>query len=436
MRRPAVALAVALMLAALPIAAGASTPPPSRWPVGTALGSAPNAIRFAGTDRYSTSLASALGLRGSGGYPFQTPDRTSGGAPSLAVANGWWGARSCPMSVILVGGDTPADAIAASPLSDPTHRSQRPRLRRVAAADPSFDPIGAFDRVDTASAPIIVTASARSGAHGLSAAARTAVDDLRRGGCRTAREAILVGGQDAVPVEVESELVSLGYEEVFRVAGLDRFDTAARIAAALGTQPAPANTGCNDPRTDDGSAAMGFYGNSVIEYRHDAASCELHGRTVVLADGSVGADALAAGWWTSYWQVPVLLVAGDGSLPAATRSALQSMAIDTIVVLGGTGRIPESTVVEATQLATAVAGRFGGRDRYETSAITASFFGGWWPTANPDDFRGDRACIVGSRGDDVGWPDALAAGPWCGRLSATAVSSPSRVLEPVAAATG
>ncbi|MEA3020133.1 MAG: hypothetical protein QOI47_1657, partial [Actinomycetota bacterium] len=35
-----------------------------------------------------------------------------------------------------------------------------------------------------------------------------------------------------------------------------------------------------------------------------------------------------------------------------------------------------------------------------------------------------------------GWPDALAAGPWCGRLSATAVSSPSRVLEPVAAATG
>jgi putative cell wall-binding protein len=435
MSRRLVALVLALGVLA-PSVATAATLSPSQWPGEIGLGSSPNAIRFGGSDRYATSLAMTLALRGAGGYPFDTADRTSGGATSLAEADGWWGAATCPSSVIVVAGDTAADALAAAPLSDPTNRSDQPRLQRVAAADPLFDPIGGFDRVDTFAAPIIVTLSGRSGAHGLAASARAAASDVAKGGCTRAREAIIVGGAAAVPVEVEGELVSLGYEEVFRVAGTDRFDTAARIATALGTEAPPAGEDCDDEQVDD-ATAMGFYGNAVIEYRPDASSCELHGRAVVLADGSVGADALAAGWWTSYWQVPVLLVAGDGSLPSATRTALQTMSIDTIVILGGTGRIPEAVVNQATQLAGAVAGRFAGQDRYETSAIMAQVFGGWYPV-DPDAFAGDRLCVAASTGATVGWPDALAAGPWCGRLSAasSSVASPSRSLEPVERADG
>jgi putative cell wall-binding protein len=424
----------AAVLAMGPTAAGAATLQPSQWPPEARIGSAPNAIRFSGADRYATSLSMALALRGSGGFPFDTPDRTSGGATSLAAANGWWGAKTCPRSVIVVAGDTPADALAAAPLSDPTNKSNEPRLERVAAADPLFDPIGGFDRVDTASAPIIVTASARSGAAALSPSARVAATDLAAGGCTTAREAIIVGGDAAVPVEVESELVSLGYEEVFRVAGTTRFDTAARIATALGTEAPVTGATCLDRRTDDGRTQMGFYGNGVIEYRSDSAHCDLHGRTVALADGSVGADALAAGWWTSFWQVPVLLVDGHGRLPAATRTALQTMAIDTIVVLGGTARITEATVDEAKQLAGAVVGRFAGVDRYETSVVMAEVFGGWHGTGDGDDFEGDIACLAASDGGagGRGWPDALAAGPWCARANGAtgAVTVPTRTVPP------
>ena len=424
MRRLTAALVVVLVALAPSPAAG-DTLEPSVWPPEVALGSAPNAIRFGGTDRYQTGLASALALRGTGSFPFDSPDRTTGA---------WWGAATCPSSVIVVAGDTPADALAAAPLSDASNRGDEPRLQRVASADPFFDPVGGTDRVDTHAAPIIVTTSARAGARGLAAPARTAVTDLRAGGCTAAREAIIVGGQAAVPVEVEGELLSLGYEEVFRVAGADRFDTAARIAAALGTEPAPVGGDCVDERADDGSSAMGFYGNAVIEYRPSATSCQLQGRTVLLADGSVGADALAAGWWTSFWQVPVLLVAGDGTLPAATRRALETLAIDSIVVLGGTERIPEEVVDEAKTLATAVVGRFAGADRYETSVVSAQVFGGWYPTGDGADFAGDRLCLAASSGGAAGSPDALAAGPWCGRLSHLAGSrrAPSRVLEPVA----
>jgi hypothetical protein len=432
-RRLVAALALVLSVAVgLPAPARADTLAPSQWPTGVALGSAPNALRVGGVDRYATGLASALTLRGEGEQPFASADRTSGGARTLAVVSSWWGASTCPGSVIVVAGDTPADALAAASLSDPTNRSDEPRLPRVAAADPTFDQIGALDRVDTFAAPIIVTASTRAGATALSASAATAVADLRSGGCRSAREAIIVGGEQAVPVGVETELLALGYEEVFRVAGANRFETATRILDALGTEPAPSGVDCVDELTDDGSTQMGFYGNAVFEFRPSAQDCQVHGRAVVLADGSVGADALAAGWFTSYWQIPVLLVAGDGTLPEATREALDTAPIDTIIVLGGTARIPEAVVEEAASLARAVVGRFAGPDRYATSARTAEVFGGWHGTGSAADFDGDRLCFAASSGTTRGWPDALTAGPLCGRLSALPTrTAPTRMLEPV-----
>lgn len=388
-------------------------------------------MRYAGPDRYQTGLATALGLRGTGDFPFDSPDRPSGGEEG-----GWWGVGRCPRSVIVVAGDSPADALSASALSDPTGRSREPYLERTSAADPLFDPIGGFARVDTDFAPILVTASARSGASGLSTPTRLAAADLRSGGCRTAGQAIVVGGPSAVAPAVDRELISLGYHEVFRIAGADRFGTAAEVARSLGTAPIPPTVDdCVDPVTSDGSAAMGFYANAVVELREGPLSCRLLGRTVVLADGVTGADALAAGWWTSFWQVPVLLHGGSGELPRATAAALETLDVDNIVILGGEERVGPAVVARAEALAGARAVRIAGADRYATSVEMARRLGGWWPTGRGADFEGSLVCLAASSGAGtaaVGWPDALGAGPWCGAANGAAANpgAPVRALAP------
>ncbi|MEC9059507.1 MAG: hypothetical protein VX410_08235, partial [Actinomycetota bacterium] len=86
---------------------------PAQWP--SSLGLAPqvdgwgNALRVWGPDRYQTSLSAALTFRGTGDFPFDTPDPTSGNANSLSEAHDWWGVGQCPRSVLLVAGDSPAD---------------------------------------------------------------------------------------------------------------------------------------------------------------------------------------------------------------------------------------------------------------------------------------------------------------------------------------
>lgn len=410
---------------------------PSQWPSGNGydlrIEGWPNAVRFSGADRYQTSLATALALRGTGDFPFDTPDRTSGGLASLDEAADWWGVGACPSAIIVTTGDSPADALAASALSDPTRRSSEPYLQRSAAADPLFNPPGGFAKVDTDLAPVLVTASARSGATGLSTATKVAARDLRTSTCRAAFQAIIVGGPTAVPAEVDDELVALGYDEVFRVSGDSRYDTAAKVAASLGTAAVPAGiTGCLDVAGNDGDTRMRFTANSVVEYRESATRCRLLGRTVVLADGVAGADALAAGWWTSYFQVPVLLHDGGDSLPLATANALRTLPVQNLVVLGGSSRISDTVMNEAASLSGATPLRVSGDTRFDTSIEMARRFGGWYPTGSAADFAGSMVCIASS-GDQAGWPDALGAGPWCAGANGSAANpgAPARALAPL-----
>jgi putative cell wall-binding protein len=415
--------------------AQAATPPPADWPNTSvmipSLDGWPNAIRLSGANRYQTGLAAALTLRGAGGpasYPF--------GSPDPATAAGWFGLDSCPRAIIVVAGDNPADALAATPLSDPTGESSEPYLSISASADQVFDPIGDFRRVDTDFAPILTTTSTRQGATELNVATRLAAQDLRSGGCTTARDAIVVGGTSAVPASVDTELVSIGYDRVYRVAGTSRYNTAQLVAMALGTTAAPTGASqCADAVVNDGSARMDFYANSVVEYRSGVTSCMLFERTVVLADGLVGADALAAGWWTSYWQVPVLLHNGTKELPSATRQALQTIGVENVIVLGGTSRISDAVVSEILSVTSATVTRVSGADRYATSTKMAEVFGGWFDTSNGSDFAGSKVCIAASSGGSVsnagnGWADALVAGPWCARSAASNIGAPVRALAP------
>ena len=412
---------------------------PSQWP--SSAGLQPqidgweNALRIWGPDRYQTNLSAALTFRGMGDFPYDTPDPTSGNAPSLSGAHDWWGVGQCPRSILLVAGDSPADSLIAASLSDPTGQSSEPYLRRSEAADPLFDPIGGFSRVDTDNAPILVTSSTRSGARSLSSATRAAIQDLRSGGCSQARQAVIVGGPSAIPVEVDTELVSIGINEVFRVEGVNRFATAAAVATALGTAASP-TAECADISVIDGSARMSFYVNAAVEFRASATSCAVLEKSVVLADGVAGADALAAGWWTSFWQVPVLLHNGSEKLPATTRNALQSLDVSNLIVLGGEARIPESVVLEARSYSGATAHRIAGADRYATSVEMAKIFGGWWPTGRADEFSSSMVCIAASSGSGRkarGWPDALGAGPWCASASGGASNpgAPQRALGPL-----
>jgi ell wall binding domain 2 (CWB2) len=442
-RRFAVPVAIVSAATILPFGAtSALAPPPSQWPntpqISVGIEGWPNAVRFSGADRYQTSLATTLALRGRGDFPFDTPDRSSAGAATLAAANDWWGIGVCPRAIIVVAGDNPADSLAASSLSDPTGLSSEPYLQRSAAADPLFDPVGGFTRVDTDFAPLLVTTSARAGATQLSTPTRLAAQDLRSGGCTLARQAIIVGGPASVPVGVDAELVSLGYDEVFRVSGASRYATAAAVAQSLGTFPipAPGATTCTDPTVDDGLARMTFSVNSVVELRDSGSSCRRLGRTVVLADGVTGADALAAGWWTSFWQVPVLLHDGGTVLPAATAAALTTLDVDHLIVLGGTSRISDDVAAAASGLTGAQVIRIAGEDRYDTSVQMAKRLGGWWPTNRADEFQSSMVCIAASSGGGAtakGWPDALGAGPLCAAANGAAANpgAPTRAIAPV-----
>lgn len=396
-----------------------------------------NGIRVSGSNSYDIALTASLLLRGQGEFPFDTPDPSSGGAADLSTASDWWGLASCPNSFVLVAGDVPADAMAAATLSDPTNQSSEPFLRRTAAADPLFDPIGGYRRVDTHAAPIIVTESNRTGSTSLSPAAVAAIRDLRFGGCRSARTAIIVGGPAAISVEIEDELTGIGVAEVFRVSGKDRFETAANIAQAMGLAPIPNSVSeCNDPFSDDGGVQQAFYANSVIEWRTSANECSLLGSTVVLVDGVVGADALAAAWWTSYWQVPVLLHDGTRRLPQATVEALRRLQISNIIVVGGEERIPTFVARSAERLSNGTYRRIAGRDRYETSVMMAQHLGGWFPTGRAEEFRNSVVCLAASgsgQSETAAWADAIAAGPWCAKASDALRErgGPTRALLPV-----
>ena len=413
---------------------------PSSWPSSMLtdpdLDTWPNAMRIWGSDRYQTSLAASFTLRGSGGYPYQSPDPAAKRPEGTTTRPTWVGAGRCPRSIIIVAGDSPADALTATSLSDASGYSSEPYLRRVAAADPLFDPIGGYKRVDTDFAPIILTQAARNGATELSPTALMAARDMRSGGCVTARDAIIVGGWSAVPVEAEQQLLTSGYDSVFRVFGKDRFGTAAAVANALGTSAAPEGiSSCLDEGLEDGVVNGAFYRNSVIEWRTSPGACELLQKTVVLADGVHGIDALAAGWWTSFWQVPVLLHDGSESLPSDTALALQTLEIDNVIVLGGTARISSSIIDEVQRLVGNVPKRIAGANRYDTSVAMARYLGGWWDGGVNGVASGASFCVVGSSGQGRlarGWPDALTAGAWCAANSwaASGSGAPERMILP------
>ncbi len=206
----------------------------------------------------------------------------------------------------------------------------------------------------TASSGLTVTFSSTT--TGVCTVSGTTVTLVNVGTCTIKADQAGNGNWNAAPSVSQSFTVTGG--GVSRIAGHDRYETAAMLSAATFDPGVP---------------------------------------VVYIATGQTFPDALAAGPAAGHDGGPILLVTKD-SIPASVATELTRLNPGRIVVLGGTGTI--STAVQ-TALGTYTSGsvtRIAGSDRYQTaSMLSAAVF--------PVDV--DIVYIVTGQN----YPDALAGGP-------------------------
>jgi acyl-homoserine-lactone acylase len=183
-------------------------------------------------------------------------------------------------------------------------------------------------------------------------------DEIRRLGVS---RAVLLGGEAALSAAVASDLSRLGVGDVERVAGDDRFATAAAIARRLG------------------ASERAF----VVEGAHPDA-------------GRGWPDALSAAPYAAFASDPILLVTRD-EVPEATTRALRDAGVEEVVVVGGPAAVSQRVL---NQLGSFAPRRLAGDNRYATSVAVRA-----------------EAIRAGMRASEVwlatgaAFPDALAAGP-------------------------
>lgn len=140
---------------------------------------------------------------------------------------------------------------------------------------------------------------------------------------------VLLGGEAAITGDVARAIAARTDADLRRIAGADRFETAARLAEQF----------------DPGVAA------------------------VFVADGTTFADAITAGAAAAHAGGPVLLVAPDG-LPTATAQALVRLKPERVVVVGGEAAVPPAVVRDLEVIADVVV-RIAGDDRIATAVAVS-----------------------------------------------------------------
>jgi putative cell wall-binding protein len=163
--------------------------------------------------------------------------------------------------------------------------------------------------------PILLTAPT-----GLPAATRTELTRLRPG------KIVVVGGTGAVSESIKSLLAGYTAGSVVRVAGGDRFSTAAAVSK------------------------YAFGGGAS---------------TVYLATAYGFPDALAGGPFAGRTPGPVLLTSVD-AMPTATIREIQRLGATKAVLLGGTAVVGDAVATQLRGLGLSVS-RIAGSDRYRTA---------------------------------------------------------------------
>lgn len=177
---------------------------------------------------------------------------------------------------------------------------------------------------------------------------------------------VIGGGYGAVSASVEQQLESYTAGPVTRIAGANRYATAANISAAYfpsGADTVYVTTGANFP---------------------DALSA--------------GAAAAAGG----PEPVPVLLANGSG-LPGEVTAELTRLSPNRVVIVGGTSVVSPAVEAQIQGLGIPDVDRLAGNNRYSTSAaVSASVF------------SSGQSAVLLATGEN--YPDALAAVALAGKL--------------------
>lgn len=286
----------------------------------------------------------------------------------------------------VAGADRIATSIAASKAGFPAQQSASAVV--IARADDFADALAGGPLAVRFQGPLLLTPSA-----GLRADIRTEIQRVLAPG----HTVYLLGGTDAIAAAVDSQLQSLGFNPV-RISGVDRYDTAVKIAGILGDPPTVFEAdGTNFPDgLSAGPAAALSHGIVLltagrIEAPATAAYLALHSTdtryavggpaaaadpgaqplvgadryatsivvardlfaapgVVTLASGAVFADALSGGPLAAFEGAPMILVPSNGALPAPVQVYLNkgSSSVLSAVLFGGTAAV-------STPLAKAIA---------------------------------------------------------------------------------
>lgn len=192
------------------------------------------------------------------------------------------------------------------------------------------------------------------------------------------KRVVLLGGTEALSDSVRAQLEVRGYE-VSRVSGANRFASAAAIAGLPGAE------------------RVGTLAD--------------RGRTAIVATGLEFPDALTAGPISYKARFPTLLAATDLTLPQETATALRTLAVEHVIVVGGPSAVPPT--VEGELLSMGISSqRMAGLDRYETSRAMADF------AVNQLGFSTTHVNV----GSGAAFSDALAGGPHAGQLGVGSVN--------------
>ena len=285
--------------------------------------------------RSQTAVAGAFGLpdvvsidlsrRTAGGAVRQATARSSSGAVATIRGTDLRSRLALPSAAIgpparrASGPDRYATAVAVGKVAAPSARTV---VVAAGAETRLVDGLVSAPLARALGAPILLAAH-----DGLPAVVS---EDIRRRGATTA---YVIGGVAALGPGVDSALRAAGVTTVRRLAGADRFATAAAVARELYARAAP--------RTH-----------------------------VVVASGEDGrlADALAVGGPAGTAARPILLTTRD-LVPAPTRDALRDIGASQSLVVGG----PDA-VSEAVASSLPVATRVAGPDRFATAAAVADHF--------------------------------------------------------------
>lgn len=214
-----------------------------------------------------------------------------------------------------------------------------------------------------------------SGASGLSAATIAEIERILRPEVYYSGDALTVyilGGTTAVPAVVETQLnastiiragIKNGTLDIVRLAGADRYETAAKVAAEA----------------------------------FDVAGSNSH---AYIVNGTAWADALAVAAPATYNSYPILSTMKD-SVPQATLDAIDDLSITDVTIVGGV-EVVSATVETALKalLGDANVVRIAGDDRYETAMLVAE------DAVDSEGLDDDVFVLVSGEN----FPDALAAG--------------------------